>query len=162
MNIYEHAMRFEREGARFYRVLARKAPDRGMKGIFEWLAGQEDNHLEIIRSMKAGKDVSTRKRVNFRPIRKMFRSLKSHAEDLEPNPSQAGAYRKALAMENRSVSFYSGKARLAGKGETRKAFNLLASEERKHVVVMENMLEFLTGPSRWVESAEFSHIGEEY
>ena len=158
MNIFEHAMRFEREGVVLYRRLAQKTRDGGLRNIFKWLADQEDRHREIIGKLKAGRPVTGRGKVNFKRIKHIFKKMKVHVEQMEAKPSAVAAYKSALVVEKRSMVFYETRARSTKNAEEKEILLMLAGEEAKHMVVLENLLEFMDEPSAWMEDAEFSKL----
>lgn len=155
MNIFDHAIRFEREGVVLYRRLAQKTRDGGLKSIFRWLADQEERHREIIVKLKAGRPVSGRGKVNFKRIKRIFKKMKMHVEEMEARPSAVAAYKAALLVEKRSEVFYDTRSRASKVPEERAILEMLAEEEGKHIVVLENLLEFMAEPGEWVEDAEF-------
>jgi hypothetical protein len=36
----------------------------------------------------------------------------------------------------------------------------LADEEKKHMILMENLIEFVSRPDTWLENAEWYHLDE--
>ena len=50
-DIFEIAMRIEENGSNFYRYAVQIAKEEEAKEMFNWLAGQEDNHKIIFRDM---------------------------------------------------------------------------------------------------------------
>jgi len=155
MNIFEHAMKFEREGVVLYRRLAQKTRDSGFKNIFRWLAEQEERHQEIIGKMKAGRPVTGRGKVNFKRIKHIFKKMKVHVEQMEARPAAVAAYKSALVVEKRSMVFYETRAGAAKNPEEREILEMLAGEEAKHIIVLENLIEFMAEPLAWAEDAEF-------
>lgn len=65
------------------------------------------------------------------------------------------AYKAALLVEKRSEVFYDTRSRASKVPEERAILEMLAEEEGKHIVVLENLLEFMAEPGEWVEDAEF-------
>ena len=47
-------------------------------------------------------------------------------------------------------------------GEQKKAFLRIAEEERSHMVLLENLVEYISAPESWVESAEFNHLSQKF
>jgi len=158
VNIFDHAMHFEREGVVLYRRLAQKTRDGGLRNIFRWLADQEERHQQIIGKLKAGRAVSGRGKVNFKRIKRIFRKMQLHVEEMEARPSAVTAYKAALVVEKRSVVFYTTRARATRNPDEKEILIMLAGEERKHMVVLENLLDFMAEPADWVEDAEFTKL----
>jgi len=42
----------------------------------------------------------------------------------------------------------------------RKIFLKLAGEEKKHVFLLANLVEFVSRPETWIENAEFNHLDD--
>jgi rubrerythrin len=59
MNIYEYAMKLEKDGERFYRDLAEKIEDKGIKSIFIMLAEEEIKHYIIFEKMNKQQSFTT-------------------------------------------------------------------------------------------------------
>lgn len=161
MNIFDHAIRFEREGSIIYRRLAKKTRDGGLRNIFKWLADQEDRHCRIIGKLKEGRTVSGGGRMFFRRIKRIFKKMKLHVEEMEARPSAVAAYKAALVVERRSAVFYETRGKVAKDPGEKEVLLMLGSEERKHIVVLENLLEFMDEPSEWVEDAEFVKLDKD-
>ena len=66
-----------------------------------------------------------------------------------------------LLQEN-SYKFYTEKALMLEEGEQKQAFLRIAEEERAHYVLLENVIEYISTPQTWVESAEFNHLSEKF
>jgi len=44
--------------------------------------------------------------------------------------------------------------------EDNKMIEKLVSEEKKHLLVLENIIEMVNRPNLWIEDAEFNHLDE--
>ena len=51
MNIYKYAMKMEKDGENYYRELANKTGDVGLRNILKMLANDEVKHYHIIEQM---------------------------------------------------------------------------------------------------------------
>lgn len=51
MNVYEYAMKVEKEGEAYYREMAEISPNAGLKRIFTMLADEEVKHYNVFKSM---------------------------------------------------------------------------------------------------------------
>lgn len=161
MNIFDQAMEIEKEGETLYRQFALEAPDKGMKNIFTWLADQELKHYDIFRYLKACKPASVAESPVLSRIKDIFEEWKEKTPCLEIKTTQADLYRKALEVEKKSISVYEKYAAAANE-EQKGIFLKIASEEKGHKRIMENIIEFVTKPEAWAENAEFSHLDEDY
>jgi rubrerythrin len=66
-----------------------------------------------------------------------------------------------MDIEDRSVKFYTEKAEEEKSPGKKKIFEALSGEEKKHLFLLENLVEFISRPQTWLEDAEFNHL-EEY
>jgi len=91
----------------------------------------------------------------------VFRRMKQSGQAFRLDVRQVDMYRKALDIENRSEAFYREKAEQVAQETQRDVFLRLAAEERKHAVLMDNIVELVSRPDTWLENAEWHHL-EEY
>ncbi|MHC5061458.1 MAG: ferritin family protein [Planctomycetota bacterium] len=161
MDIYEYAMQMERDGEAFYRDLARQSPNRGIKRILTMLADEEQRHYNAIARMKSTEPVQLAESSVLADAKNVFVQLKKSGEEFASETNQIKLYRKALEIEAKSRDFYNEKAGEASDTDVKKLFLRLVGEEQKHYVLVENIIDFLSGPETWLENAEFCHL-EEY
>ena len=162
MNIFDQAMEIEKEGETLYRQFALEAPEKGMKNIFTWLADQELKHYRIFELLKACKPAPVAESTTLSDIKNIFEEWKEKTPCIERDAAQADLYRKALAVENKSIQVYEGYANTAAVESQKQIFLAIAKEEKRHKIIVENLIEFITKPEIWAENAEFSHLGEDY
>jgi len=161
MNVYEYAMKVEKDGERYYRELATKTDDAGLKSIWKMLAEEEVKHYHIFDSMNQNKAIPTVPSIDlFKHTKNTFEKMQAlnqvpcFTEDL------IDLYRSALRSEESSYKFYTEKALMLDEGEQKKAFLRIAEEEHAHMVLLENLVEYVSAPETWVESAEFNHLSQ--
>src|SRR5512140_2726737 len=104
MNIFDQAIALEQEGESLYRQFALEAPDRGMKHIFTWLADQELKHYRIFQLLKASKPASVAESPELRDIKDIFDGWKNGEVCIEVKTTQADLYRRALDIEEKSIT----------------------------------------------------------
>jgi len=162
MNIFDQAMALEQEGESLYRQFAQEAPDRGMKHIFTWLADQEARHCQIFRDMKVSKAVSVTEGPELQDIKDIFDGWKDSEACINIKTTQADVYRRALGIEQKSISVYENYANQCADAKQKAIFLKIAGEEKRHEWIVENIIEFITKPEVWAENAEFSHLDPDY
>lgn len=140
MNIFDQAMKFEQKGMHYYHELAKRAWDPAMKGIFAWLALQEEHHFKLLHSMKKAGGIPAIRKVNFRPLNRLMKSVAKRMIVAEITLSRIAAYRTAIRMENQSEKFYRRRARQAGRGPLSRALLAIAREESRHAETIEYIL----------------------
>lgn len=156
MNIYDYAMQMEKEGEQFYRELAEKTNNEGLKGVLNLLADEEVQHYEFIKAMKEGSSTPELTASNLRESAKnVFQKIKREQINFDFGTSAAEMYRKASKHEDASYSFYLKKAEEAEDPAHKAIFTKLAEEEKQHQELMDHMADFVSEPETWLENAEF-------
>ncbi|WP_018248932.1 ferritin family protein [Orenia marismortui] len=163
MNIYEFAIDFEMINKDYYEECAKRTQDKNLKRIFNYLAAEERRHEEIVRSLSRKEEVFDIESDILPKAKEVFEEI---ANDISVNSEQPtrediNVYRKAVEMERSSYNFYRDKAESISEVEVKEVFLKLAKEEKRHEIIMDNIVEHLEKPDQWVESAEFNHL-EDY
>jgi len=162
MDIFELAIKLENEGEALYRQFAQTAPEKGMSTIFRELAEQEKRHAEIFQTLQKTQSASLPATDFLDKTKNIFAGWKNNKNNFVFQISQSDIYRQALAVEQKSIDFYTEAARQAAEPAQKEIFQKIAREEKTHLEIIENIVEFIARPETWVEHAEFSKIGEEY
>jgi rubrerythrin len=162
MDIYEFAIGFEQENQKFYNEFAEKSSNTSLKNVFLSLAEEEKKHEKIIRQMRDNKELDSVESDILPKAKKAFDEI---SKDLPENKilpeDQVDVYKKAIAIEEKSVKFYTEQAEKAEDPKIKAAFERLAEEEKKHEKIMENITEMVNRPNTWLEDAEWYHL-EDY
>ncbi|MCG8542326.1 MAG: ferritin family protein [Clostridia bacterium] len=147
MDIYEFAMNMELDGKRYYEELMEDTQDKGLKRIFEMLAKDEEEHHRIIKDMKdegkTGISSSTLTRAN-----NIFSEMLCREEKFDISASAVEAYKHALDLEEQSMRLYEEHCEKAESKREKVIFRRLAEEEKKHKLILENILNFVDEPER--------------
>ena len=161
MNIYDFAFKMEKDSEEYYRELAGKCNNAGLKNILLKLADDEKKHQEIVLKMKSSANVemSDTKILNY--AKNIFQEMKDKKEKIEVNIRQKDLYTKAEELEKKSEDFYLEKAKEAEDQKHKEIFLKLAEEEKKHFFLLYNIQQFVSHPDYWVENAEFHHLDSE-
>jgi rubrerythrin len=161
MDVFEFAMNMEREGEEYYRNLVQRTNDEGLKSIFTMLANAEVKHFEVVRQLKenAGHPEMAEDTL-FDDTKNVFIRMKEEGQVFNFDVSHKDIYRKALDIEKKSHEFYAEKVIEVDAEETKSLLLRLAEEEKKHIFLMENIIEFISRPETWLENAEWYHLDE--
>lgn len=161
MDIYQFAMKMEKDGENYYRELGKKTNHEGIRHILTFLANEEMKHYKVVEQLnREVKHPSMAEENVFNTVKNIFVRMKESEQDIHFDISEADLYRKAQKIEKESRQFYLEKAEEV-EGETQKQLLLrLAEEEKKHEFIMENLVEFITRPDTWLENAEWYHLDE--
>ncbi len=160
MDIFEYALKMEKDGEDFYREIASKISNKGLQAIITMLADEEVKHYHAIESMKLKKYKMAQTTI-LNDSKNIFIKMKEQNEKFESGKDQIKLYEKAQEIEKKSQQFYNEKAQQADLVEHKKLFIELAKEEEKHYFLLENIINFVSRPKLWLENAEWYHL-EEY
>ena len=161
MDIYKYAMQMELDGKSFYLDLAKKTDNAGIKNILTMVAESEDKHYNVILSMqrndKTQYSADTEVLTN---VKNIFMKMKEEKE-IDVDTSQVDVYKKALEVETNSENFYLERADEEKDPHKKEIFLTLASEEKNHCVLLENLVNLVSQPDNWLENSEWYHVDED-
>lgn len=160
MDIYDYAMQMERDGEALYRQAAMASPHAGLARIFGMLADAEVKHREIFEAMKGETEPEIRETAILSDVKNIFARIRGKGGLECLPPSETSLYRMAQDLEKKTEAFYREKANDLKGSPQETVFLKIASEERKHYVILENIIQFVSRPSHWLENAEWYHLDE--
>ena len=150
----------EVDGRNFYLDMMMKTNNKGLKNILTIMADAEAKHYNVILDMqkndKTEFSADTEVLTNAKNI---FMKMKEE-KDIDVDVSQAEFYKKALKTEADARKFYLERADEEEDSHRKEIFLNLAEEERKHCVLLENMIGFVSQPADWLENPEWYHLDE--
>lgn len=159
-NIFEYAMQMEKDGEDYYRQLAQQTDNKGMRSILTMLADEEVKHYQAIEKIKTQQTQIAESGI-LTDAKNVFIQIKESGESFDFGINQEELYRKARDIEKKSQDFYTEKANEVTEKYQKEVFLKLAVEEKKHYVLLDNIIDFISRPEQWLENAEFFHL-EEY
>jgi rubrerythrin len=160
MNIFEYAMQMEKDGEEYYRDVARNVQNTGVRYILTMLADEEAKHFQILQNIAQAQPDAGDTGILDR-ARNVFQEMKETGQTLHVDESQIELYKDARTIEQKSIDFYTEKSREVTDPPRKQLLQKLAEEEKKHYFLLENIIDFVSRPTTWLENAEFVHL-EEY
>lgn len=160
MDIYEYAMQMEKDGESYYRELAEKVDNPGLKRIFIMLANAEVIHYNTFLKMKRNEEVQMADTPILSDVKNIFIKMRENNEITGINTSHIELYRKAQEIEKRSRDFYEEKANEVKVPSQKEIFLKIAEEEKKHFFILENIIVFVSRAQNWLENAEWYRFDE--
>jgi rubrerythrin len=157
MSLYDLAVKMELDGEQYYLELANNATHPGIKAVFELMAADERKHYEIVSNIIAG-GVRFKEGTSLETLKSVFAKALESGETLEMPDHAFEAYRKAADMERKSIDFYKDAYERTHSDHEKKILLELQEEENRHLMMCENLAEYVQRPLEWVESAEFNHL----
>jgi len=155
MNAYQYALKVEKEGEKYYRELAEKAPYSGLKMVFNILANEEVKHYQVIKDMMKDPTINAGKLDIILDTKTIYETLSIENDGVNFNNDEIKFYEEAIRREDGAQKFYLEKAEELESENEKQVFIKLAEEEGKHTVVLQNILDYLQEPKNFVEAAEF-------
>lgn len=151
MTAYDFAMKMELDGKAYYNQLKSKTENPAIQKIFDMLAQDEQDHYDAIRTNK--KSIPASRTMDH--ALNIFEEIKENAETIYFDISE-DALRHALDIEYKSIKFYEEEADKTDLADEKALFGHLVAEEGKHYILIENLLDIVSGGIlRGIESAEF-------
>lgn len=160
MDIFEFAMQIEKEGENYYREIADKCDDEGLKKIMIMLSDDEVKHYNTLMKMKDSIEVQFEDTGILSAAKNVFIDLKEKDDTFDFDASQTEIYKKAQEIEKKSEDFYRKKSFEVNDENQKSIILKIAEEEKKHYFLLENIIEFVSRPETWIENAEFNHLDE--
>jgi rubrerythrin len=65
-------------------------------------------------------------------------------------------------LEKKAMETYESKAAESQDADEKKLLELLAKEEKRHYFLLQNLLDFIQEPQRYLDDAEFSRLDDSY
>ena len=162
MNVFEYAKKMELDGIYFYQEAASGTTQPGFKKILQLLSDEEQKHYNFFDSLQQNIDPGELPTFPADAAENIFRQLWRNKEGFNFSAEQVEVYKKALEIEKQSERFYRIQAEKAGNEKLKEQLLMVAEEEKKHVLLVDGLVEYLNRPNEWVEHAMFSQIKPEY
>jgi len=142
------ALRFEKQGKRFFSAAAAKSSDAFARQVFELLAVLEDKHVQDILAISRKLEEDGKfPAVSSAPSETRMRMFKRETSRIRKEKTISGdaaaAMRKALGFEAEGREMYKRMSEGSTNPQERKFFKLLSNEEEKHFEVIYEYLDFL-------------------
>jgi rubrerythrin len=160
MDIFEFAMDKEKYSELYYRDLAQRSNNSGLRNILTMLADEEAKHYRTVELMKGGAPGAVTDTPVLGNAKQIFAKMRKTAEKLDFRMGEADLYRKAVKIEEESKRFYSQKAKEATDPVQKEILQKLAQEEDKHLLLVDNLRSFVSRPETYLENAEFNHFDD--
>lgn len=157
MDIFDYAMQMEKDGEDYYREIAGSIDDPGIKKILGMLADEEVKHYEILHEMKS-RTPHIGQTESLQNTKNIFAEMKESGADISANRGQVELYKKAQDLEKKSREFYEAKCAEVDSDAQKDLLLKIAEEEKRHFVILENIIQFVTRPDSYLDNAEFENI----
>ncbi|GAB6098772.1 hypothetical protein JCM16358_06510 [Halanaerocella petrolearia] len=150
------AIKLEKKGQKYYQENAEKVDNPLSKKTLKSLANQELDHIETIKDIAAGKEITDHE---FEPIdieakvREEFEKL-SNQEPEGWEEDDVSIYEHALEIERELYDLYEELAEKTKDEKEEEFFKEMMEEEIKHAESLENVLYYFTNNEDWLATEE--------
>ena len=163
INVLKYAVEKEKAAEDFYTEKTQTVQESAAREIFKSLAGDEHKHFEMVSELlkqaESGAETST---IILPPslspkerVETIFSGFKGgKLPSLSEKTTAREALTFALEIEKQSFNHYSQAAEDAENNETADVYRFLAGEENKHYIMIDNALDFIDDPGRWLYEEE--------
>ncbi len=153
---FQVALKLEQEGRRLFLEAAQKTTSKLARQTFEFLAAEEDKHIERIEKFyeslrqSGGKDCpKTEDSTADEKLESFNVMLEGLKDQYEVTSSDIEAYRLALEFETGAEEFYEEKLAEADSEGIRRFYQWLIDEETMHSRLLRSCLRFVEDPAEW-------------
>ena len=150
------ALQLEAEGRQLFLEAARRASGRHAKQTFEFLAAEEERHLQRIRDFYASIEKKGKPDKSYRPdpasgarLTEFNSRLAALRDELKPTPSDIEAFRFAIRFENGAEDFYRRQIESTVDEHVCNFYRWLVAEEEIHAQMLASCLAFAEDPAAW-------------
>lgn len=155
------ALQMEVEGKQLFIEAARRATGPHAKQTFEFLAAEEDRHIERIKKFYSSiEDTGGESAPDLPPsntsarLKEFDARIASLRDELRPTTSDVEAYRFAIKFENGAEDFYREQIQQTDNDNVRLFYAWLVEEETLHAGVLQSCLDFAQDPAAWFKERE--------
>ncbi|MBN2440966.1 MAG: ferritin family protein [Spirochaetales bacterium] len=160
-DIFDFAMKMEKEGEVFYRESSGKVKDQQAVKLLFLLANEEKRHYELVKTYKEGL-AGVMYTAFLKEVKTVFSEMKASDHYLdEDKATLMDILDKALKLEDKSVQLYKAEAEKTDNKELKEILLLLKKEEDAHYSLISSWIEYYGRPAQWLEQAEFTQL-EDY
>jgi rubrerythrin len=161
VDIYEYAMKMERDGEKYYRELVQRTGNAGLKNILTMLADAEVKHYRIFEKMKRNETSETTDTEFLSGVKNIFEKIREGKETSGLSVPEIQMYEQAQDIEKKSEDFYLDKSGEVADSSQKEMLKKIAAEEKRHYNILQSIIDFVSRPEQWLEDAEWYHL-EDY
>lgn len=160
MNVFDCAIKIEEEAKQYYEKLESKSEVPEMKHLFSMLAASEEELREKILKLKGSVPAEKAQLDGLDGTVCRFRPVLTERELMEQAQNDPDFYKTSMREEEQEIKFYDDLAARTKDPAKRHCIKMLAEEERRHMIMMENIYEFVEAPKTYLAWGEFSNLHE--
>lgn len=150
----------ERDGEKYYRDQAKLNQGTDLESVCNLLADEENRHAQILTNKKDKNAYELKDYDLLTEAKNVFSNLQNIKVERDQH-AQREFYSIAADMEQKSIELYEDFFKESALPEEKELFRFLIDQEKKHLELLDELVELVVKNQEWVESAEFG-IRQEY
>ncbi|HNX00963.1 MAG TPA: hypothetical protein PLE74_10095 [Candidatus Cloacimonadota bacterium] len=161
MNLIDEAVSLEITTEEFYRNLIDTCDyNPEIKKILIMLA--EDTAIQITKLRQLNQYMRPEHRDSdfFLRAKEIFKAMQNRKNFGVCSLDQMGVYEHVLENLQKTIAMYEDLIAQMDDERQNEILNIILQEKRKHVYLIDNIVELLRHPEQWVENGEFTHFDE--
>ena len=122
----------------------------------------EENHYEIFEALQNKHNVPVVK-TSMVEVKNVFTEMKANGEKIIESKEHLDFYEKVREIEVKAEKYFRDhaiSAKADGDDKLYKIFTDLADEEKRHVILMEELVKMTSRPTQWLDNAEWNNMEE--
>ncbi|BCR04116.1 ferritin [Desulfuromonas versatilis] len=160
MNVFDFAMDVERSGMKYYRRLANKTENKGIRRIFSMMAKDEEMLLRRFQAMRGRVQNTTMEDSRVLDYAaNIFEGLLDDNDALRME-TDLDAYNYVLEVEKAICQLYRDAAEREKNDEVRGLLRKIGAEEHRELESLEKIYDFVNAPNEYLAWGEFSNLDE--
>ncbi len=159
MGILDFAMQMELDGRAFYKNGAAGTTNPQIKQIFETLAEEEHRHYQVFKKLRDGDSTSP---ADLAPagatvaaFKSIFRQMVESGKQTLAGDTKRDLWKDAREVEIKSEKMYRDAAAAEADPTKKDMLNRIAEEEKAHIYLIDNMIQFLSDPNSFAASQDY-------
>ena len=150
------ALEFEKKGFKIYIDAAKNTENDIVRKTFEYLAGEENNHIEDIKEYieKTSPDFELRGD-KLPEVKKRFNKIIGGLEKTtELSDDDIEAHEAGMRFEKEAYVFYKDQLEKTDDEDAKKFFKFLMEQEEAHYELIEKTYDYIKNPEGWYAEEE--------
>lgn len=161
MNALDFMTRFEEDCLRFYETLGNNERNRELRDLYGLLADSQRKHLGILETLKEttrGSDAESVLVERAAHVLNGFREVLLTHDITKVMRNDRDAFSHVLHAEEEMIKLCEGMAKAEPGTNAKALLAWLAENEKKHLMEIEEIYDFVESPGCYLEWGEFSNL----
>jgi len=160
MDVLDFAMQMELDGKAFYEKGAATTDSNELRQVLTTLAEEEAKHYRIFKALKENRTGDAKSAMggpSGTPVlaKNVFQQLAAAGIDRLYGDEVQALWKEAIEVERKSEQMYREAAEEESDEARRDLLNRIADEEKNHIYLIDNMIQFMRDPAAFTASQQY-------